>query len=196
MNIPISFLILNPLEALVVIMGCDIFTNRKFNISKDIKHVYILGTINLIIQILINLFEVGISSLILNILIPFIISPYITKIYYNRYLGNIKYCNVFIVQAIYMVTTAITIYLFNFIFNNIYITIYINTLYDLATNLTKSFIQVLIIYTLRRIKMKNIKTTLIKLASCQVNEAFTWWNSYTPEMPKSLKKEIEDKIEK
>ena len=193
MNIPMSFLILNPLEALVVIMGCDIFTNRKFNISKDIKHVYILGTINLIIQILINLFEVGILSLLLNILVPFIISPYITKIYYNRYIGNIKYCNVFIVQAIYMVTTAITIYLFNFIFSNIYITKYVNTLYDLATNLTKSFIQVLIIYTLRRIKMKNIKTALIKLASCQVNEAFTWWNSYTPEMPKVLKDEIENK---
>ena len=44
--------------------------------------------------------------------------------------------------------------------------------------------------------MKNLKSMLKKIASNQVNESFTWWDYYTPEMPKSLKKEIEDKIEK
>lgn len=152
MNIPMSFLILNPLEALVVIMGCDIFTNRKFNISKDIKHIYILGTINLAVQIFLHLFKSNILGLLLNILVPFIISPYITKIYYNKFLGEIKYLQIFIVQASYMVTMALTISLFNLIFDNIYITEYINTVYDLSTNLTKSFIQVLMIFILRRIK--------------------------------------------
>ena len=152
MNIPMSFLILNPLEALVVIMGCDIFTNRKFNISKDIKHIYILGTINLIVQIFLHSFKSDILGLLLNIFVPFVISPYITKTYYNKYLGEVKYLQVFVVQAFYMITMALIISLFNLIFDEIYITEYINTVYDLSTNLTKSFIQVLIIFILRRIK--------------------------------------------
>ncbi len=41
--------------------------------------------------------------------------------------------------------------------------------------------------------MKNLKSMLKKVASNQVNASFTWWDYYTPEMPKSLKKEIEDK---
>lgn len=41
--------------------------------------------------------------------------------------------------------------------------------------------------------MDNFKTMLKKVASEQVNQAFTWWNYYTPEMPKVLKDEIENK---
>ena len=152
MNIPISFLILNPLEALVVIMGCDIFTNRKFNISKDIKHIYILGTINLIIQILINLFEIGILSLVLNILIPFIISPYVIKIYYNKFLDNIKYWNVFIVQAIYMITTSIIVYLFEGFSSTIYTVNYINLNYEMGINICKTVLQIILIFILRSVK--------------------------------------------
>ena len=74
------------------------------------------------------------------------------KIYYNKYLGEVKYLQVFVVQAFYMITMALIISLFNLIFDKIYITEYINTVYDLSTNLTKSFIQVLIIFILRRIK--------------------------------------------
>lgn len=152
MNIPISFLILNPLEALVVIMGCDIFTNRKFNISKDIKHVYILGTINLIIQILINLFEVGILSLLLNILVPFIISSYITKVYYSKCLCNIKYWEAFITQALYMITTSIIIYIFEGFDSNIYTVNYINLNYEIIINILKTVFQIILIFILRGVK--------------------------------------------
>ena len=41
--------------------------------------------------------------------------------------------------------------------------------------------------------MKNLKSMLKKVASNQVNTSFTWWDSYTPEMPKVLKDEIENK---
>lgn len=193
MNILMSFLILNPLEALVVIMGCDIFTNRRFNILNDIKYVYGLSTINLIIQILLHWLKSDILGLLSNLVVPFIISPYITNVYYNKYLGKIKYYNVFIVQSLYMITMSLTIGLFNIIFDEIYVTEYINIFYELIVNLSKSIIQILIIFIVRGIKMNNFKTVLRKMASKQVNQAFTWWDSYTPEMPKVLKDEIKDK---
>ena len=152
MNIPTSFLILNPLEALVVIMGCDIFTNRKFNISKDIKHIYILGTINLIVQIFLHSFKSDILGLLLNIFVPFIISPYITKIYYNKYLGEVKYIQVFIVQAFYMITTSAIIYLFDGYSNTIYTVNYIDLNYEIGINICKAVFQIILLFILRRIK--------------------------------------------
>lgn len=66
MNLLLSLFILNPLEALVIILGCDLFSNRKFVIRNDIKHCYILGTINLIIQIILNHINASLLSLIVN----------------------------------------------------------------------------------------------------------------------------------
>ena len=55
MNYLLSLILLNPLEALVIILGCNIISGIKFDLKKDIKYIYLLSSINFIIQVLLNL---------------------------------------------------------------------------------------------------------------------------------------------
>lgn len=152
MNIPLSFLLLNPLEALVVILGCDVFTARKFNLKQDIKYCYILGTINLIIQILLNYCSIGVFGLIINFIVPIFISPILTMFYYNKTFNNynIRYLQTLIIQCLYISSMFLLIYIFNNINNNIYTTIYHNIYYETIINIFKFFIQILMINILKR----------------------------------------------
>lgn len=152
MNYLLSLILLNPLEALVIILGCNIISGIKFDLKKDIKYIYLLSSINFIIQVLLNLLNYNIFSLFLNIIIPFLIAPLIIKMIYNQYIGCIKYYQALIVQIFYMTTMTLTIVIFNYIFDNkIYTTQYINIIADVIVNISKTIFQLLLLNIYRGI---------------------------------------------
>lgn len=152
MNYLLSLILLNPLEALVIILGCNIISGIKFDFKKDIKYVYLLSSINFIIQILLDLLSYNILSLFLNIAIPFLIAPLVIKMIYNKYIGYIKYYQALIIQIFYMTTMTLTIIIFNYIFDNkIYTTQYINIIADIIVNISKTIFQLLLLNIYRRI---------------------------------------------
>jgi hypothetical protein len=76
-----SLLLYNPLEALLLIMFCDIFTKRKMT-KLDLLHCLGLGAINLSIQYVTTLVNSPVSSLIADIVIALMMSIILYG-YYN-----------------------------------------------------------------------------------------------------------------
>lgn len=153
MNILLSLLLLNPLEAMVIIKGCDLFVGREVSYKDDIRNYYLLGTINLLIQICLCLNRIGVFGLILNILVPIFIGSCITKMYYKYILRvEIKFSITLTIQILYIATTFIIIAICNFVFDNIYTSGYTNICFELLVNLSKTILQVLLITLCAKVK--------------------------------------------
>ncbi len=70
MNIPLSLLIYNPIEAYTMILLCDIITGNRTKFSiKMINSIYVFGAVNLAIQLVPCLFVGESYFALLNILV-------------------------------------------------------------------------------------------------------------------------------
>lgn len=94
LNFWLSALIYNPLEAFILIYFCSIFT--KIEINKNIiKHCYLLGFINLLIQYISIYIESKSISFLYDLLIALIISPFVLIFYLKIFIieiFKIRYC--------------------------------------------------------------------------------------------------------
>lgn len=140
MNILVSLLLYNPLEALLLIRFCDVFTKRTFKLS-DIISCYVLGIVNLIFQNFRTMFSNPVCILICDMFIMFIPMILILFIYYNNvviYRHSVKrvtVMNVFMIQMINFITTSLVINFFNYVFGNIFTFRYASNYYEFVVNI-------------------------------------------------------------
>lgn len=89
MNIPLSLLFYNPIEAYIIMLLCDVITGNNTKLSlKRIVLLYLYGTINLIIQVISYIWYGRIQYLVLNIIVSYIIAPLLLKLFYPIITGN------------------------------------------------------------------------------------------------------------
>ena len=89
MNIPLSLLIYNPIEAYTIMLLCDVITGNNTKLSlKRIGLLYLYGTINLMIQVIPYIWYGRIQYLVLNIIISYIIAPLLLRLFYPIITGS------------------------------------------------------------------------------------------------------------
>lgn len=106
MNIILTLLIYNPLEAYFLIKFCDIFTKRKFILS-DIKYCYIMGGINYIIQSIPNIFYGTNYFMILQIFVIMLLLPVISWILYSYLITYINFNKTLFAYMLLFITVVI-----------------------------------------------------------------------------------------
>lgn len=153
-----SLVLYNPLEALVIILICDLFTKRKFKLI-DIVHCYVLGAINLMIQYISVFINDSALQLIYNIFVSLILTSIITYLYYNLAIKErINLIYAFYALGLQYISVSIAVYILNSIIPNAYTNV-ISVKYELITNLCLRIAQIIIIFTIYLIRRnKNVKT--------------------------------------
>lgn len=92
MNIPLSLLIYNPIEAYALVLLCDIITGNRTRIYvRLILYLYIFGVANLLIQNIPNAWVSEPYFAIISIFMNYIVTPLSIKFFYKRICGNITY---------------------------------------------------------------------------------------------------------
>lgn len=155
MNFWLSALIYNPLEAFILIYFCSIFT--KIEIHKNIvKHCYLLGLVNLLIQYITFLLNNELLSFIYDLIVALVIMPLVLNTYiivlYRKYIK-------FIVCIYSCIFNFITIFYFNCIMNNLNIILYnyngySSSIEELFVNICLRLIQSLFIFIIKRMILR------------------------------------------
>lgn len=149
MSIVESLLLYNPLEALVLILFCDIFTKRKFK-KTDIIHCYILGGINLFIQSIRYLFPDPLLMLVYDIIAVFVIGVFITYFYYFVFIGTkIRISRSFLAHIFNYTAMCFVAVIFNNIFNNVYTFQFSNKNYEFFTNISLRIFEIFIVLIIK-----------------------------------------------
>ena len=190
MNFWLSALIYNPLEAFILIYFCSIFAEIKID-KNIIKHCYILGFINLLIQYIDKFILNDELSFIYNIFITLFLSEIILNLYIKKILLNSIEFKICIYSSIF---NFITLYLSIVLINSIKTITVFNTIrsfeYELFVNLFIKIIQILLLITLKN-GVDFMKNLLKKIALNSTEKAFTFMEHYNPKMPKILKEKLE-----
>ena len=135
MNIPLSLLIYNLIEAYTMILLCDVinFKHTKF-ILKNIALLYGLSTINFGLQMIPYIWEGSIAHICGNMIVSYGVIPIIVRAFYKIMCGDISYRRVFVAEMIICVHTVVISMILNAIFgfNNMFIND--NILHEFITN--------------------------------------------------------------
>ena len=135
MNIPLSLLIYNPIEACTMILLCDVinFKHTKFTL-KNIALLYGLSAINFGLQMIPYIWEGSIVHICGNMIVSYGIIPIIVRAFYKIMCGDISYRRVFVAEMIICVYTVVLSMILNvaFGFNNMFIND--NILHEFITN--------------------------------------------------------------
>ena len=101
MNIPLSLLIYNPIEAYTMILLCDIITGNRTKINpKLVLYLYVFGAVNLCIQLFPTIWVNKPLFAILNIIVNYLFVPISIKIFYGIVTHKVTYFKCFIVEVI------------------------------------------------------------------------------------------------
>lgn len=145
MNIFLSLLIFNPLEAIVLFWAAIGDKSKVFR-KENIKHFYILGTINFYLQYFVENLPPSIINLFLTYFYSILIPAFILKIYFLKIMKiNIKFLRCFFA----MIFTAITILFGIIVVNNFFFNagIEVTNIYiEIIVNLFIKFIQLLLLF--------------------------------------------------
>lgn len=135
MNVPLSLLIYNPIEAYTMILLCDVinFRHTKFTL-KNIALLYGLSAINFGLQMIPYIWEGSIVHICGNMIVSYGIIPIIVRAFYKIMCGDISYRRVFVAEMIICVYTVVLSMILNaaFGFNNMFIND--NILHEFITN--------------------------------------------------------------
>lgn len=102
MNITLSLLIYNPIEAVSLILLCDVITGNDTKLNlKDVLTIYTFGAINFVIQYIPNLFPIGVTCLFFRIVNEFVLIP-ISIGYFYRKFNNLTVRQSIVAQMINM----------------------------------------------------------------------------------------------
>lgn len=190
LNFWLSALIYNPLEAFILIYFCSIFAEIKID-KNIIKHCYILGFINLLIQYCAKIINNDIYALIYNIFITLFLSEIILYVFINKFLMNKIKFKICVYSSIF---NFITLYISIILINNIKVITLFNTVrsieHEFFVNFFIKVFQIFFLFILKSgvISMKNL---LKNIAFKNTEKAFTFMEYYTPKMPKVLKEKLE-----
>ena len=186
-----SLFLYNILEALIIMLFCNVLSGDKFNF-KDLKYCYFLGAINLSLQYINLLILNSVFQLIYNLFVMFVIMPCVAFVYLHRFYNyKILYC--FYSCVFIFITSTLLTNVFNSILNTIFVNTFVNKYYEFIFNISLRVFQLLLIYLLYKGKCIIMKKILKKIASMSVEQAFTAMNQYQPKVPTKLAKEIAEK---
>jgi hypothetical protein len=153
MNFILSFLIYNPLEAMIIILLMLLVSKNNMKIDAIILNSYILGTLNLVFQSMTELSYGTIIYPIIDVIVQFVILPVILCEYCNRIMNiRLRFYKIYILRILCSFTTLIILLLFNrFSIVNIFANcIYVHQ--ELFANLSIRIIQFAILRTVKIMK--------------------------------------------
>ena len=142
MNIPLSLLIYNPIEAYTMILLCDIITGNRTKINpKLVLYLYVFGAVNLCIQLFPTIWVNKPLFAILNIIVNYLFVPISIKIFYGIVTHN----------CIFIIVISNIFVLFIESYNMFYT---VNKFHEFITNMVIFFVQITL-YLIIRFKAGN-----------------------------------------
>lgn len=135
MNIPLSLLIYNPIEAYAMILLCDIITGNRtrFHI-RMLLYLYMFSTTNVAIQA-IPMFWIGSSYFaLINIIINYFATPFSIMLFYGIITTKISYRNCVVVSIINCVFVIVITSILNFVFKDYNMFYTENIFHEFITN--------------------------------------------------------------
>ena len=150
MNIPLSLLVYNPIEAYAIILLCDIITgNRTKFSSKMILYLYAFSTVNAFIQ-MIPMVWIGRSYFaFINIAINYIITPFSIRFFYRIITAKISYKRCFIVGIIDCLFIIIITSILSFVLKDYNMFYTENICHELITNIIIFSVQITLYLIIR-----------------------------------------------
>lgn len=144
MNIFLSLLIFNPLEAVVLFLAAIGDKSKVFR-KENIKHFYILGTINFILQYLTWEIKPSLVGLFITHFYSIFISAFILKFYIITFLKiNLKFITALFSMLYTIVTIMICVIIINLFIS--FGTDADNIFEEIATNVLIKLFQFLLLY--------------------------------------------------
>lgn len=145
MNILLSLLIYNPLEAYTMILLCDIITgnNTKFNKNKLIV-LWKFGAVNFVIQYIPNIIYGLPAYVYLTLFFNYFITPISILFFYRELSESIKYWNCLVCQMVnclFIIVVSNILNVFIYSYNIFYPT---NRFHELFSNFIIFFVQILL----------------------------------------------------
>lgn len=107
MNFCLSLFIYNPLEVFILIYFCSLFSKVKID-KNIIKHCYILGTVNLLIQYIATIIDSSFCVLSYNVIAALVICPITLYLYSYIFISGCIKIKICICSSIY---NFLTLYL-------------------------------------------------------------------------------------
>ena len=152
MNIPLSLLIYNPVEAFCFILLCDIITSNKTRICiRLIPYLYIFGAVNLFIQNIPNIWIDRPYFAVISIFMNYIVTPFSIRFFYGIIGNKISYKRCFIVGVIDCLFIIVISSIFDFLIKDYNMFYTENKYHELISNSVIFSVQI-ILYLIIRIK--------------------------------------------
>lgn len=152
MNIPLSLLVYNPIEAYTLILLCDIISGKrtKFNI-KTIPIIYVLGVVNFVIQWIPNFFYGTILFAILGLFNGYFVVSLSLKIVYKYLNCEVSHDECILCQFINTIFIVVISSVMKFIFDIGDLFYNNNNLHEFIVNLVIFSVQIIIYNFIRRV---------------------------------------------
>lgn len=152
MNILLSLLIYNPIEAYAMILLCDIITGNKTRICfKLILYLYIFGAVNLFIQNIPNIWINKPYFALISIFTNYIITPFSIRFFYTTIGNRISYGGCFVVGVIDCLFIIVMTSILNFVVKDYDMFCPENKYHELISNFIIFSVQT-ILYLIIRVK--------------------------------------------
>lgn len=155
MNIPLSLLIYNPIEAYTMILLCDIITGNRTKINpKLVLYLYVFGAVNLCIQLFPTIWVNEPLFAILNIIVNYLFVPISIKIFYGIVTHKVTYFKCFIVEVINCIFIIVISNIFVLFIESYNMFYTVNKFHEFITNMVIFFVQITL-YLIIRFKAGN-----------------------------------------
>lgn len=140
-----SLVLYNPLEMLIIIIGCDLITKNKTNLCKLLFISYFGGAVNLFFQYIPNMLIGTPIHFVINNFVTFILVPFLMYLVGKSYSDKYTFFDVYIVYAInFSISMCIALFINEFIVTAYY-GYFENGFYELVTNLSVRFVEMILV---------------------------------------------------
>lgn len=154
-----SLVLYNPLEMLIIIIGCDLITKNKTNLCKLLFISYFGGAVNLFFQYIPNMLIGTSIHFVINNFITFIFVPFLMYLVSKLYSKRCGFCDIYVV---YIINFSISMYVVLFINKFIvhaYFGYFENGFYELMANLSVRFVEIILVIIIHFLEERYEKLT-------------------------------------
>lgn len=145
MNVLLSLLIYNPLEAYTLILLCNVIAgnNTKFN-TKNILVLYLFCAVNFLIQIVPYIFYDSVLYIVSNLFVAYVVTPLILRLVYVKFINkNLTIRQSFVALFIYCVFVIVIPMIMDAIFKTHTSFYNDNNLHEMISNFIIFFVQII-----------------------------------------------------
>lgn len=156
MSFLLSGLIYNPAEAMLLLVFCYLFRDKKykdvkFNFKKYLIHSYVLGFVFLLVQYPMNFINNSISYIIYNLFVIFMFMPAIMMIYRLKYKRILSLKNILFSQVYNNITVITLILLSSWVNTLIPIGNHNSLFIEFITNVLIKIVQFVLIFIISKV---------------------------------------------